>query len=63
MCVGCMAVAMASMMGPTPTPAVTTPAVVVAPKADLKKEATLRVRANFQEQKLVIKDSSNLRAI
>ena len=54
---------MASMMGPTPTPAVTTPAVVVAPKADLKKEATLRVRANFQEQKLVIKDSSNFRAI
>jgi hypothetical protein len=58
-----MAMAMASMMGPTPTPAVITPAVIVAPKADLKMEATLRVRSNFQEQKMAVKDSSNFRAV
>jgi hypothetical protein len=51
------------MFGPTPTPAETSPVVVVAPKADLKKEVTLRIRANFSGQNLESKENSIFRAI
>lgn len=51
MCVGCVAIAMASMMGPSQAPGVPAETLISAPKPDLKKEAVLRVQANFKEER------------
>ncbi|MFM7359391.1 MAG: hypothetical protein ACKO1Z_00015 [Actinomycetota bacterium] len=58
MCAGCMAIAMASLMGPNTAPAAPAPTLISAPKADLKKEAALRIKANFRESRLVIKSQA-----
>jgi hypothetical protein len=49
---------MASLMGPNTAPAAPAPTLISAPKADLKKEAALRVKANFRESRLVIKSQA-----
>lgn len=63
MCAGCMAIAMASLMGPNTAPAAPAPTLIVAPKPDLKVEAALRVKASVKQASLESKKPISNRAI